>query len=58
MKIMFRTTLIAGALSALIFSGCDKAKDAVPEPATTSTAAPTITISDGYGALAAVRSVS
>jgi hypothetical protein len=58
MKIIFRTTLIAGALTALILSGCDKAKDVVPETTTTSTAAPTITISDGYGALVAVRSVS
>jgi hypothetical protein len=59
MKNIFRTTLFAGAFVSLIISGCSKSSDVTPEtPATTSSAAPSITISDGYGALVAVRSVS
>ena len=59
MKIRLSTILIAGAMASLLISGCDKAKEAIPEtPAPAKTSAPTITVSDGYGALAAVRSVS
>ncbi len=59
MKNIFKTTLFAGALVSLIISGCSKTEELIPEdPIPASQGAPTITISDGYGALAAVRSVS
>ena len=44
---------------AIILSGCSKVEDDIPEqPQTNSNNGYTITISDGYGVLAAVRSVS
>jgi hypothetical protein len=59
MKNMFKTIFFAGALASFVISGCDKAKEATPEnPNNNTSTAPTITMSDGYGVLAAVRSVS
>ncbi|MFZ4522249.1 MAG: hypothetical protein ACOYNC_11110 [Bacteroidales bacterium] len=58
MKINFRTFLLAGALASVMISGCAKKSDVTPTTTPTTSSAPTITISDGYGALAAVRSVS
>jgi hypothetical protein len=59
MKALLKTTFIVGALASVIISGCTKTSDIIPETTTpTAAAAPTITISDGYGVLAAVRSVS
>jgi hypothetical protein len=59
MKNIFRTTLFAGTIASLIFTGCSKSSDVTPDnPTNTSSSAPSITVSDGYGALVAVRSVS
>ncbi|MEI7725008.1 MAG: hypothetical protein WCK09_07870 [Bacteroidota bacterium] len=59
MKNIIKTTLFAGAIASLIISGCSKTSEVVPEtPTSSSPSAPTITLSDGFGALAAVRSVS
>jgi hypothetical protein len=59
MKNMIRKTFMAGALASLIFTGCSKKSEEVTPPTPTNNgSSPTITISDGYGALAAVRSVS
>ena len=59
MKHLIKSVVIAGTLVSLMISGCTKTSEVVPETTTpTAAAAPTITISDGYGALAAVRSVS
>jgi hypothetical protein len=59
MKTIFRTFIIAGAFASFILSGCDKAKDVVEDNTpTNNTSAPSITMGDGYGVLAAVRSVS
>lgn len=57
MKTIIKTTLIAGAFASLFITGCKKADEAVPETPSTASA-PSITISDGHGVLAAVRSVS
>jgi len=58
MKNLLRITLFAGTIASLVITGCSKSTTTVPETTTNSASAPTITISDGYGALAAVRSVS
>lgn len=58
MKNTIRTTLLAGTVASLIIAGCAKKSDVTVEPPATNSSAPTITVSDGYGALAAVRSVS
>jgi len=59
MRTTMRTSFFAGALVSLIISGCTKTEDIIPEtPATTNPSAPLITVGDGFGALAAVRSVS
>jgi hypothetical protein len=58
MKFNIKTILFAGIMASLAISGCDKAKEVIPEEPKANTSTPTITISDGYGALAAVRSVS
>ena len=53
-----RIILFAGAIASLQISGCSKTSEVIPENTPTTSSAPTITINDGYGALAAVRSVS
>ena len=58
MKHLIKSVVIAGTLVSLMISGCNKTSDVVPETTTPAAAAPTITFTDGYGALAAVRSVS
>jgi hypothetical protein len=59
MKNKIRTMFAAGAIAFLILPGCSKSSDENPVvPPNTTPSAPTITISDGYGALGAVRSVS
>ena len=57
---LFKTTLFAGAMAALVLSGCKKNSDspATPAAATPSSSAPSVTVNDGYGAMAAVKSVS
>jgi hypothetical protein len=57
MKTSIRTTFLAAAAAALIITGCKKTDTPVDNP-TNTTSAPTIKMSDGYGAMAAVRSVS
>ena len=54
MKNTIRTTLLAGTVASLIIAGCAKKSDVTVEPPATNSSAPTITVSDGYGALAAV----
>jgi hypothetical protein len=49
---------MAGTVASLVLSGCSKTSTTPDTPSTTTASAPTITVSDGYGALAAVRSVS
>jgi len=52
MKHLIKSVVLAGALISLMISGCTKTSEVVPETTTpTAAAAPTITISDGYGAL-------
>jgi hypothetical protein len=59
MRTTIRTSFFAGALVSLIISGCNKTEDLIPEtPSTSNPSPPSITVNDGYGALAAVRSVS
>ncbi|HNY01734.1 MAG TPA: hypothetical protein PKG48_04065 [Bacteroidales bacterium] len=58
MKTYIKSTLIAGALASLILTGCNKAKDVLPDDNKTSSSSTSINMSDGYGVLAAVRSVS
>lgn len=59
MKTYIKTLLFSGALFSLILTGCDKAEELVPDTTPDNTSStPTIQISDGYGVLAAVRSVS
>jgi len=59
MKNFLKSTIFAGGCAILLLSACSKTSEVVPEnPVTTSPSAPTITMSDGFGALAAVRSVS
>lgn len=58
MKHLIKSVVIAGTLVSLMLSGCNKTSDVVPETTTPAATAPTITFTDGYGALAAVRSVS
>ena len=58
MKFNIKTILFAGIMASLAITGCNKADEVIPEEPKTNTSAPTITVSDGYGALAAVRSVS
>ena len=58
MKQISYFTLIAGTVASLIISGCSKKTTTPDNPAAASASAPSITISDGFGALAAVRSVS
>ncbi len=58
MNTLIRTILIAGASASLFLAGCDKTEEVIPENPTNTATSPTITISDGYGVLAAVRSVS
>jgi len=60
MKNKFRTIIFASAFTSLVISGCDKAKEVVDDntPDTNTPSAPSITMGDGYGVLAAVRSVS
>lgn len=55
-KLLFTT----GIIVTMIFSGCTKTEDILPETPETPTAAstPSITFGDGYGVLAAVKSVS
>jgi hypothetical protein len=59
MKNLIRITIVTGTVVSLMISGCAK-KTTTPETPTntTTTSVPTITISDGYGVLAAVRSIS
>ncbi len=57
MKATLKTFLFAGALASLAITGCKKSSETTT-PTTPSTSSPTIQIHDGYGALAAVRSVS
>ena len=58
MKNLITSAFIACALVSLMISGCTKTSEVIPETTTPAATAPTITFSDGYGALAAVRSVS
>jgi len=59
MKNLIRITIIAGTVVSLIISGCAKKTTSPDSPATAAnTSAPTIAIGDGYGVLAAVRSIS
>lgn len=59
MKNIIRTSLFAGTIASLIITGCSKSSDVTPEnPTTPASSTPSITVSDGYGALVAVRSVS
>lgn len=60
MKTIFKTFLIAGTVASLAITGCNKAKDVVDDntPTNNTASAPSIKMSDGYGVLAAVRSVS
>jgi hypothetical protein len=56
---VIRLSLIAGTVASLALTGCSKTEDPAPAaPATTPSTSPTIIMSDGYGVLAAVRSVS
>jgi hypothetical protein len=59
MKTHFKTTFLAVTAAALVFTGCSKTEDAIDNPTNnTTSSAPSIKMSDGYGALVAVRSVS
>ncbi len=59
MRNYFKTLFMAGAMISLALTGCNKADDATPENPTNNTgSAPSVTMSDGYGVMAAVKSVS
>ncbi len=59
MKNFMKATLFAGAMFSLVMTGCDKAKDVLPDDTNpTNTSSPSIIMGDGHGVLAAVRSVS
>lgn len=57
MKTTLKTFFFAGALASLVLTGCKKSNETTT-PTTPTASTPTIQIHDGYGALAAVRSVS
>lgn len=59
MRNSLKSILFAGTISAIVLAGCNKAEEVIPEnPSNSTPTTPSIQVSDGYGTLAAVRSVS
>lgn len=59
MKHMIKLTLSAALFTSLFIAGCTKSEDSTSgTPSTPNSSTPSITISDGYGAMAAVKTVS